>query len=251
MSVDTDQDGARINQASLRLAAWLLLGGQLLYIVITQFHTGGDANDHPSIFAMYAGSGGWKIVHLGQFVAVSILLAGVLALFLGGTARDDLGKWVRYFGAGFTVVALALSGVLQAVDGVGNKQVDTAWLNASQADKAARFAAAEGMRWLEWGVRSYQDFALGAALVLLAVALMRVVSIPRPLAYVIGLSGLAYLVQGWVVGSEGFSGTHTTLILVAWVLSIAWMIWLAVIARRMLGSGEPSPSRIKVSTAPS
>jgi hypothetical protein len=48
-----------------------------------------------------------------------------------------------------------------------------------------------------------------------------------------GLSGLAYLVQGWVVGSEGFSGTHTILILVAWALTLAWMIWLVVVAWRM------------------
>jgi len=49
----------------------------------------------------------------------------------------------------------------------------------------------------------------------------------------VGLSGLAYLVRGWVVGSEGFSRTHTILILVAWVVSAAWMIWSAVIAWRM------------------
>jgi hypothetical protein len=48
--------------------------------------------------------------------------------------------------------------------------------------------------------------------------------VARPIAWLMGLSGLAYLVQGWVVGSEGFSRTHTTLILVAWALSLAWMI---------------------------
>jgi hypothetical protein len=60
--------------------------------------------------------------------------------------------------------------------------------------------------------------------------------VPRPIAYLMGLSGLTYLVQGWVVGSEGFSGTHTILILLAWVLSLAWMIWLVVVARRMQDS---------------
>jgi preprotein translocase subunit SecG len=48
-----------------------------------------------------------------------------------------------------------------------------------------------------------------------------------------GLSGLACVVQGWVVGSEGFSGTHSILIVVTWVLSVAWMIWLVVVAWRM------------------
>ena len=41
---------------SLRLSAWLLLVGQLLYIVVTQFHVGGDSNNHPAVFAEYAGS---------------------------------------------------------------------------------------------------------------------------------------------------------------------------------------------------
>jgi hypothetical protein len=59
---------------------------------------------------------------------------------------------VGRFGAALAVVALALYGVLQAVDGVGNQEVDDAWVNAPNAEKAARFASAEAMRWLEWGL---------------------------------------------------------------------------------------------------
>jgi hypothetical protein len=70
-----------IDRTSLRLSATLLLVGQLLYIVVTQFHAGGDANNHPAVFAEYAGSGIWTAVHLGQFSSVAILLAGLLALF--------------------------------------------------------------------------------------------------------------------------------------------------------------------------
>ena len=69
-----------IDRASLRMSAGLLLAGQMLYIVITQFHAGGDANDHPAIFAVYAGSGIWKAVHVGQFACAAILLAGLVAL---------------------------------------------------------------------------------------------------------------------------------------------------------------------------
>jgi hypothetical protein len=47
-----------------------------------------------------------------------------------------------------------------------------------------------------------------------------------------GLSGLAYLAQGVVVGSDGFTSTGDTLIVVAWVTGVAWMAWLAVVARR-------------------
>ena len=51
MTTDTTSSRATVAPASLRLAAWLLLVGQVLFILITQFHTGGHANDHHSIFA--------------------------------------------------------------------------------------------------------------------------------------------------------------------------------------------------------
>ena len=68
------------DRTSLRMSAVLLLTGQVLYILVTQFHAGGQANDHPAIFAAYAASGIWKAVHIGQFVCAAILLVGLLAL---------------------------------------------------------------------------------------------------------------------------------------------------------------------------
>jgi hypothetical protein len=228
-----------IDRALLRKSVALLLAGQLLYIVVTQFHAGGNANDHPAIFAVYAGSGVWKAVHVGQFVCMAILLAGLVALpaAVGGGAEA---RWSGRFGVGSAVVALALYGVLQAVDGVGNKEADEAWVSSPDTEKAARFASAEAMRWLEWGARSYHDFALGLALLLLAAAIAGASGLPRPVAYLMALSGLVYLAQGWVVGTEDFSGTHTTLILAAWVLTLAWMVWLLVVARR---TRDPSAGR--------
>jgi hypothetical protein len=62
-----------------------------------------------------------------------------------------------------------------------------------------------------------------------------------------GLSGLTYLVQGWVAGADGFPQTHDLAIVLAWVLNLVWMIWLVVVAWRAqdlrlfalnLGAGE-------------
>jgi hypothetical protein len=234
-----ERPGAMVDRSSLRLSATLILTGQLLFIVVTLFHADGKANNHRSVFVEYAGSGSWKAVHLVQFAAIAILLAGLLALFFALNVHAGPARWMSRFGAASTVVALALYAVLQAVDGVGNKMVDAAWVSAPDAEKAARFASAEAMRWLEWGVRSYQDFALGLALLLFAAAVARTVGLPRPIAYLMGLSGLTYLVQGWVIGAEGFSGTHSTLILVAYVFSLAWMIWLVVVAWRRQDSQAP------------
>ena len=109
-------------------------------------------------------------------------------------------------------------------------------MSASEAEQAARFASAEAIRWVEWGMRSYHDFALGLALLLFAAAVARTAGVPRPIAYLMGLSGLTYLVQGWVVGEEGFSQTMSIAIVLAWVLSLAWMIWLGVVDWRMQDS---------------
>ncbi|HET6579487.1 MAG TPA: DUF4386 family protein [Gemmatimonadales bacterium] len=241
-----------VDRPCLRLSAALLLGGQLLYIVVTMFHADGDANNHPAVFARYAGSGMWTAVHLGQFAAMAILLAGLLALYFALDVQAGTAKWAGRFGAALAAATLGLYGVLQAVDGVALKQAVSAWASAPDAEKAARFASAEAIRWLEWGVRSYQDFTLGLALLLFAAAVVRTAWAPRPIAYLMGFSGLTYLVQGWVVGSAGFSRTETIAIVLAFVLDLAWMIWLVVISWPMRGSvvrrppdegvGRPTPS---------
>lgn len=239
MSTEFVRDPARptvVDGASLRVSASLLLAGQLLYVIVTQFHAGGNANDHQEIFSTYARNDLWKAVHVGQFLAMGLIIAGLLSLlsFIDFPTRGS--NWLGRLGAASAIAALTLFAVLQAVDGVGNKEVDAAWADASSDEKPARLASAEGMRWLEWGARSYHDYALGLALMLVAAAMLRSRRTVSAIAYLVGLSGIAYLVQGWIVGAEGFSDAHTIMILAAWLLSLAWMIWLAVLAWRSDGA---------------
>jgi hypothetical protein len=212
--------------------------GQVLHIVVTQFHAGGDANNHPAIFTAYAANAIWTAVHVGQFASMAILIAGLLTLSFTLDVRIGTARWAARFGAASAVAALALYGVLQAVDGVALKQAVNAWASAPEAEKAARFASAEAIRWLEWGVRSYQDFTLGLALLLFAAAALQTACVPRPIASLMGLSGVTFLVQGWVAGSAGFTPTQSFAIVLAWGLSLVWMIWLAIIAWRMQDSQQ-------------
>jgi hypothetical protein len=223
-------------RSSLRLSATLMLVGQLLYIIVTLFHTGGEANNHPAIFAAYAGSAIWTAVHLVQFACMAIMLAGLFALFFALDVRDDSARWAGQFGAGAAAVTLALYGGVLAVDGVALKQAVNAWASAPEAEKAARFATAEAIRWLEWGMRSYENVALASAVLLFAGAVLRTAWLPRSIAYLMGLSGFTYLVQGWMAGSEGFSQTHMIAIVLAEVLNVAWMTWLVVVASGMKDS---------------
>jgi hypothetical protein len=141
--INTTVDGP-----SLRLSATLLLVGQLLYVVVTLFHTGGEANHHSAIFAAYADSGIWTAVHLAQFACMAIMLAGLFAL-LSTLDVQGTSKLAARLGAASTTATLALYGVVMAVDGVALKQAVSAWATAPDAEKAARFAAAEAIRWLE------------------------------------------------------------------------------------------------------
>jgi hypothetical protein len=95
------------------------------------------------VFAEYAESGIWKVVHLGQFAGMAILLAGLLALFVALDAAAGTARWTSRFGAASALATLALYGVLQAVDGIALKQAVSAWASAPDAEKAARFASAE------------------------------------------------------------------------------------------------------------
>jgi len=218
-----------------------MLVGQVLYFAVTLLHTGGEANDHHAIFAAYAASGIWTAVHVAQFACMAILLAGLFALFFALDVPTGTAGWAGRFGAASAIVTLALCGAILAVDGVALKQSVNAWATAPEAQKAARFAVAEGVRWLEWGMRSYENFAMGITVLLLAAAIVKTARVPRPIVVLMGLSGFTYLVQGWVAGSEGFSQTQTITIVLAEVLNVAWMIGLLVAASRTVKLEPMSP----------
>ncbi|SFC94304.1 hypothetical protein SAMN04487968_11548 [Nocardioides terrae] len=164
-------------------------------------------------------------------------------LYVALEERTEGPAWAGRIGAVLAGVSLALYGVLQAVDGVGNKQVDQAWMNATSSQKPTRFASAEAMRWLEWGVSSYHAYAIGLSLILLGSAGFAVRALPRAVPYLVALTGVVYVAEGWVAGSQGFNGTHSTLIIASWLLSLVWMVWLTVTTwRAPHAATAPSPA---------
>src|SRR5919199_6469039 len=229
------------DRAALRLSALLLFGGVLLSLLAGYFHPDREpANNHQATFAEYAGSASWIVVHLGQFAGMVVLIAGLLVLFVALNLDSGMSGWVARFGAIAAGVALGLYGVLQAVDGVALKHAVDAWVRAPAAEKAARFASAEAIRWLEWGVRSYHSLMLGLAFVLFGSVIVVTARLPRPVGYLMALSGLAYLAQGWVIGSEGFSAANGLPTLLGIISVLAWSIWLLISAWRMPEAIEAS-----------
>jgi hypothetical protein len=222
-----------------RLAAWLLFAGVLASLVAGLFHAeSGDANDHVASFAAYAASGIWTFVHLGQFVGMALLIAGLFVLLPALVVRPGLLAVTARFGALAAATALALYGALQAVDGVALKHAADAWAAAPAPEEPARFATAEGIRWLEWGMRSYQSFMLGTALVLFGIVIAATRQVSRVIGYLMVLSGVAYLVQGWIIGAEGFAPANTLPTLTGILATVAWSLWLLVSALRMQTPGR-------------
>jgi uncharacterized membrane protein HdeD (DUF308 family) len=127
-------------------------------------------------------------------------------------------------------------------DGVANKQAADAWASAPAAQQATRFASAQALRWLEMGTSSYLDFMLGLALVLFAHVIVWTARVKRPIGYLMGLSGLAYLVQGWLIGTRGFTSALTVPTDAGYTLLFASMIWLLIVAWRRKESVQAVPA---------
>jgi hypothetical protein len=232
--------GGQVERDSVRLGAVLLLAGVLVTAIAGFLHPeGADANDHRTIFAIYAASQSWTAVHLGQFLGMVIITFGLVALFFALDVRSGVGLWLNRLALLSAGAALALYGVLQAVDGVGLKQAVNAWASAENGDKAVRFAAAETVRWLEWAVRSYHSFVFGLALILFGAVIAVAGRVSRPIGYLMALSGLCYLAQGWIIGSSGFSSANQIPTLLGIGLILVWTVWLLVAALRMKTAALP------------
>ena len=226
----------------LRLSATLVVIGELLFALVTAlFHPDGEANNHPVAFAEYASSASYTAVHFVQFVFMAVLLLGLLVLFFALNVRSGALGWVGRFAAVSAVVALALYGVVQAVDGVALKHAVDAWAKAPEAEKATRFASAETVRWLEWGANSYQLFMFALSLILLATVIVGTARVPRAIGFLMGLAAIPMLVQSQVIGTSGFSVPLLagTLSAVTLPLMLAWSIWLLIVAWRMKEPDQP------------
>jgi hypothetical protein len=230
-----------IDRKLLRLSATLLFIGEVLSAVLQFPHPAGGPT-YEATFANYAASGDWAAIHLGQFVGEAVFLAGLLVLFFALGVSQGTPRWLGFFGAISAGVALALAGVLYAVDGVALKQAVDAWVSAPAAEQATRLASAEAIRWLEWGTNSYWNFMQGLALVLYAIVIVWTARVPRLIGYLMGVSGLAFIVLGWLVGTEGFTSANTVPTYAGHGLNDVWMIWLLIVAWRRKESVQAAPA---------
>jgi hypothetical protein len=212
----------------LRVAGALLVAGFLLEFVAEAFHPSSvHPNNHAAVFTEYAKSDSFTAIHVGQFIAIIVGLAGLLVLYRALALRAQTPVLAR-LAAAATVATGALFAVLQAIDGVALKHSVDAWVAASGAEKSQRFATAETVRWLEWGANSYFRFLLGLSLVLFGTAVARSRIVPRWLGWSAALAGLFFIGVGVIVGEDGFTHGQGAVGLAAFVFYLAFSVGVLV-----------------------
>lgn len=211
--------------ALLRLCALVFLAGVAVELIAEVAHPHRESpNNHRAVFAEYAGSTDWLWVHLAQFGAGAILVAGFVVLYHALTARQGPGvlDHLALLSAGGTLAAIMVN---MAVDGVALKHTVDAWATASPAEKTIRFAAAETVRWLEWGAHAFFEILLGLTIIAFGAAMGRrrntrwhgLLAVP---------AGVLVVVDGALVGKHGFAGSP--LLLIGLVLFVIVAIGLLI-----------------------
>ena len=239
------------DRMSLRLSATLLFLGELIALVAGYFHPATrrlPMITTPRSLAMPPVSIGPQSISASS-PAWPVIITGLLTLFFALNVRAEAPAWIARLAALVAAVALALYGVLQAVDGVALKQAVDAWASAPDAEKAVRFASAEAIRWLEWGVRSYQSFMLGLTFVLFAaIVIVWTARTSRVIGVLMGLSRAGLPCTGLGDWFQGFSNSNSIPTLVGIVATLVWSIWLLISAWRMQASVE-APTKISPPSA--
>jgi hypothetical protein len=129
------------------------------------------------------------------------------------------------------------------VDGVTLKQAVDAWAAAPGTEEATRFADAETVRWIEWGLQSYFRVLLGVALLLLGAAAVVSRLVPSWLGVLLVVGGLLSLVVGISVGYAGLESGFQDAVGIAFQLVVlVFIVGLLVVSRPARELGTPAAS---------
>src|SRR5215472_11414081 len=114
MTTAARRDASVADRQAVFLSGALLGIGWIVFAVVSRFHPGGvDPNNHRTSFTQYAQSSSWIAVHLGVFVGVALIVAGLVVLFYALNVRQRMPGLVARIGIVSAGVALGLA----ALDG--------------------------------------------------------------------------------------------------------------------------------------
>lgn len=204
---DTGQPGQR--RRFVRVGAGTGLIGVVLLVTGTAFHpVPPNSNDAATAFAAYAevSRAAWLNAHLLALAGITgmVLAMVLLSLGLATTGREQL--WARLTGVN-GATAIAVTAVLQAVDGVALRAVIDLWFQASAADRPALHAAALAVRQVEIGLDAVFSLALALTTLTFGLTLWRRGRARRVLAVIALETSATSAAAGVLFGLQGFSPT--------------------------------------------
>jgi hypothetical protein len=232
--------GISVDRALTLSGALLVVGFVVNAIQRMIWHPTGEEDDHEAIFREYAESEAWEATHLAEFVLVLLALAGLLVLC---RALRPETPYLALLAGGVLIASGATWAALQAVDGVTLKQAVDAWVAASGTEEATRFADAETVRWIEWGLQSYFRVLLGVAFLLLGAAAVVSRFVPSWLGVLLMAGGVLSLAVGISVAYAGLeSGFQGAVGIALQLVLLIFIIGLLAVAHRARQPGTRAAS---------
>jgi Domain of unknown function (DUF4386) len=232
----------------LRIGSVAFLAGLVIIIVSTLFHASSeDLMDNPVVFAVYAESDTWIAAHIGQFAGVVLVfVGGFVALFrLLVKSESGMASALAWFGLVAAILTASTFTILQAVDGIAlNIAVDT-WYAIppsaadSEEEKAIAFRVAEGIRWTEIGINSYNRILQSVVSLIFGVAIVRSALLSRWIGVVGIIAGAVTVIAGVGVAYVGFAplpivGDVSIFISFAWIAILGIFLWRKTLTKKMV-----------------
>jgi Domain of unknown function (DUF4386) len=212
-----------------KLGSAAAIVGAIFLVVGTILHpSGADPADSAAAFSEYAADRLWTTSHLTQFFGVVFMFLGLVAL--ADTLRDEPTGWLARLGVHTAVAALAATAILQAVDGVALKAIVDVWANATADQKQSSYLAALAVRQIEIGTASSTAILFGAAVLLLAIAVIMSAKYPDWLGWLGVAGGIGTIAGGMLSAFTGFSAVEMN---VAMPSNLMLVIWLGLMGAFM------------------
>jgi hypothetical protein len=238
---------SNLQRTMLRMGSVAFLAGLVIIIVSTLFHASSeDLMDNPVVFAAYAESNTWIAAHIGQFAGVMLVFdGGFVALFrLLGKSESGMASALAWFGLVTAILVASSFAILQAVDGIALKIAVDTWYAippsaADSEEKAITFRVAEGIRWTEIGINSYNRILQGVVALIFSVAIAKSALLSRWIGAVGIFAGAASIIAGVGVAYVGFAplpivGDVSTFISFAWIAILGIFMWRKTMAKKII-----------------
>ena len=223
----------------LRIGAVSIILGVIFFSVSGAFHGGHQPDDLVATLPQYATNANWIMVHLGQFLGLFLVVAGLVGLYRSITLGP--GAALAQLGFVAAVVGIGVYAANQAVDGIAIKFVAEKWVSAPPSEKDVAFRVAEAVRHIEIGLTSLAVLILGVAFILYGVAIELSRVYPRWLGWLSVADGGLWVVVGILFAYRGFSPLSIIISQASGIVLLVWALALVVLMWRRARTVSPSP----------